>query len=598
MDDPRGPKQTVSRRQLPKLARAFGAVARDTPERIAEHLSKLDLAAQAELALRVPVAERLTILLNSPKPMRLVRALPDADFYITAREAGPQDALPMIRLGSFEQLQHLLDRESWRGDRFDGDRSGAWVALLLESGEPALRRFLRETDEDLLALLLAKWIRTSQIKYEDGADVHGHGVSEVGTEKGAVTPDGYYYFRPTVSEHLPAVRRLLEILYREFPERYQRAIWSAMWELPSELEERALYWRQSRLEEHGFPPPDEALKVYAPPSGNRTVALPLPATDARGLGASRTALTVLEPETGLAPAIERLGESIRERVLHEAASLANHLLVADGSDTGDPEALRDAIRKGANFVSIGLAARGSGDSGSAAQLLSEHPVMELFREGHALAVELQQRARLLLRDGWAGGNREALALLDPPIGERVAALLRPRPMFWDVASDEYAGYRRDFRSLDEIEESKAAVEMAEVLGALLVDRLGLDVSRTLLDGERLLGHPPRFSAALLTVLAWHAARGELRGDPLPADVVSDFLRNVGSRRTAPPQAPPRALELFLRGLAERFALTPRELSVLQSFGRYCLERLGAECGALDPGVPVDRRYVSCLLMAQ
>jgi len=36
--------------------------------------------------------------------------------------------------------------------------------------------------------------------------------------------------------------------------------------------------------------------------------------------------------------------------------------------------------------------------------------------------------------------------------------------------------------------------------------------------------------------------------------------------------------------------------VLTAFGRACCEELAAECGALDPGVPVDPRYVSCLLI--
>jgi hypothetical protein len=35
---------------------------------------------------------------------------------------------------------------------------------------------------------------------------------------------------------------------------------------------------------------------------------------------------------------------------------------------------------------------------------------------------------------------------------------------------------------------------------------------------------------------------------------------------------------------------------LGSFVRACRERLAAECGSLDPGVPLDRRLVHCLLL--
>ena len=37
---------------------------------------------------------------------------------------------------------------------------------------------------------------------------------------------------------------------------------SALFELPSEVEETALHWRASRLEEHGYPTWDEALSIY------------------------------------------------------------------------------------------------------------------------------------------------------------------------------------------------------------------------------------------------------------------------------------------------------------------------------------------------
>ena len=50
-------------------------------------------------------------------------------------------------------------------------------------------------------------------------------------------------------------------------------------------------------------------------------------------------------------------------------------------------------------------------------------------------------------------------------------------------------------------------------------------------------------------------------------------------------------------MAEAYRLQPREAAVLSSFGRYALERLADECGSLDPGVPVDPRHLSCLLLA-
>jgi hypothetical protein len=527
--------------------------------------------------------------------MRLVRALPDADLYMTVREAGPGDAMPVLALASVSQLLHLLDLESWRGDRFDADRAGAWIALFLEAGEPALRRFLRNADDELLALVLHRWIRVEQIDYEDGAEKHGHGQGDAGTEQGAMTPDGYHRFSPSIPEHVAAIRQLLQVFYLDQPERYNRAMWMSMWELPSDLEEQALHWRQSRLEEHGFPDWEEALSVYAPPMGVTSHPRPPAPTDPDGLEASRSFLVALPPESLLLPSMDSLSGERRERVLFEFLSVANRILVADGGDTGDPRSHRAAMRKAAGFIGIALSTRGAVRPDEAAEVLTEVPTIDLFREGFAGAMELRQRARHLTRKGWASGHARALELLDPPIRGRVEALLEARPMFFDYEDGE-TGRLREFRSASELEEARAAVEMAEVLGRLLIERMGLELDRVL-EATPSTSDAHRFSTLLATLLAWHATRAEMRGDPLPVDVVADFLRTVASRRTAAPEAPGRALESLLGDLREAFGLSVRESSVVEAYGRYCLERLSEECGGLDPGVPVDPRTVGCLLVA-
>ena len=354
-DEPRSDRQVADR--LDELTE----LARKAPDRVGEELADLPVRAQAELVLRLPPRERLEVLLHAPKPMRLVRALPDVEFYLTVREVGPTDALPLIALGSAPQLCHLVDLESWRRDTFDAGRSGAWVALLLESGEPTLRRFLRDADDELLVLLFKKWARVSQIEDEDSPDIHGHGETESGTESGFLSPDGFHRFAPLIPEHAPVIRRLAETLFLEYPERYHRLVWSALWDLPSEIEELALQWRQSRLEEHGFPPWDEAIHVYAPPTGVQTHPAPLEVESPDKVPAPRLPLRGTTAAHPLVRALDRLPAEDRERLLHELISLANHLLVADGVDVGEPEEHRASVRKAAGYVGIALAARGATD---------------------------------------------------------------------------------------------------------------------------------------------------------------------------------------------------------------------------------------------
>jgi hypothetical protein len=369
-----------------------------------------------------------------------------------------------------------------------------------------------------------------------------------------------------------------------------------MWELPSELEETALRWRQSRLEQHGFPDWDEALSVYALPSGSTCHPDPPEPADRDGLATPRVLLPALAGYGPLAEAIDAVAGESRDRVLHGLISVANRLLVADALDTGDPSAHRRALGKAAGYLRIALDKRGAERPGEAAEALEQVPVIELFRVGYAEAVGLQRRARELFATGWASGRSEAIELLDSPVRERIASILGARPLYFEWSEETGSGRLREFRHPAEIAETRVAVEMAEIVGGLLVEGLGLDIDAML--RERRLGteEPHRFSTILLTLLAWHATRGELRGEPLPASVSAEFLRNVASARTADRDAPARALEALIETLAGRFGLDPRAASVLRAFGRFCLGQLAEECGSLDPGIRIESRFVGCLLL--
>jgi hypothetical protein len=342
----------------------------------------LPLRDEVSRVLELNSRDRLEALLHAKQPMRLVRSIPDSELYLTVRELGPADALPLLALASAEQLQHLVDLEAWRRDRFDAERAGAWLALLVEAGEPALRRWLRSADDDLLALLAQSWMQVRPIEPEG----HDH-------EDGLVSPDGGYLASPAIPEHQPAVAQVLQLFFRDQHERYLMVLWSAVSELPAELEERTLHWRQSRLEEHGFPPWDEAIQVYAPPRARpQSVVTHRPPLDLdRPLGPGL--LRRLPPADALAQAFERMPEESRERLLQELLAVANHLLVADGADTGDPGAHRETLATAAGYVWTALEARNQADPTPVGSILDGTPMLELFRQGHGLAIEIQARAR-------------------------------------------------------------------------------------------------------------------------------------------------------------------------------------------------------------
>lgn len=564
-------------------------------------LANLDIRRQAELVLRLPAEQRAQFLLESPKPMALVRAIPDGDFYLTVREVGPQGALPLLALASSSQIAHLLDLESWRRDRFDALRCGAWVALLVESGEATIRRFARTIDDETLILLFRLWAKVTPLDIDHEEPTKGHGITEVGDERGFIAPDGANLLAPERTEHALAARRLAEALYLDDRDRYLGIVRSALFELPSEVEETALRWRASRLEEHGYPTWEEALSIYAlpetTPGGLAAPPLPAALANSEAQAAPRAALRVLGQEGIIVRGVDAMSSADRERALFGLMALANRVLVADGGDAGSIETHTLVIERAGAYVGLALESRGATDGASASPILAEVSIVELFREGYARAATLQTRARLMLKDGWGGGHPKADDLIDAPLRARVRALSIPRPLYVAFAEGEESVAARDFRTLSEIDETRVTLELCEALGETLLKRRGLTAADILNEERRPFEDIPRFSTLLLTALAWHSTRGEARVDRLPSELVADFLRTTASRRTADPGAPARALSKLLDALETEAELSRRPAATLRAFGTTCLDRLAADCGGLDPGMPATPRVVGCLRLA-
>jgi hypothetical protein len=576
-DKPEGARTepfSFPREELDRLLRELGELARHRPADLKGRLERWPVRVQAELALRLPAKERLELLLHAPRPAAVVRALPDADFYLTVREIGPADALPLLALGSPAQLLHLFDLESWRNDRFDPERAGAWVAMLAEAGEDALARWLRRADDEFLTLLFQKWARVRPLESEGLEDPRGTGQ----TEASWVSPDGFHRFDPIAAEHAPAIRRLLEVFFTTEPDRYFGILRSAEFELPSEIEEQEYRWRWSRLEEHGFPPWEEAITVYAPPQGARIHPEPPPPVEAETLPAARSPLRLLSGWDLLAGACEVLSGPSRDRLLHELASLANHVLVADALDFGDPRAHRAAFARAASYVGLALLARGARDEPSAARLFEEIPAIELFREGYEKAASLGERARRLAREGWLADHPRAIELLDPPLRARLHGLLEPRPLYFDAQAREPKEAFRDFRSPEEIEQTRLALDTTDWAGELLIRRVRLDPEELLRFETRPRRRPPRLGAILLTMVARQALGGEPRFEPLRPEEAADFLRSISSGQP-PAEA---SLEELLGRFRASYDLDERPLAVLRAFGRACLREVAEEARQSDP----------------
>jgi hypothetical protein len=451
--------------------------------------------AQARAALaRARGRQRLDVILEARDPAALVRALPADELYFTIRDIGLADAAALVPLASPEQFRTFLDLDAWRGDRLEPRRVLPWLRAAragAHQGPKAAARWagkLRALDRELLFLVLRDGLRIHDLEQDPDP--------ELSTDRFMRTPEGRFVieFHAEGVEYV-AVRGLLDDLYGDDAFAATRLLSAIRWELPSELEESALRWRSGRLADLGFPSPEEALSWFARPP--RTPPAHPPGQPARPEGFLLAALASGSP---LDRAIAAMPPEERPALEGEIVAAANAVLVADGVDVADHEAVRAAFAAARANLELGLEKLTGADEARAAEVLAATPVKRIFQEGFGRVLELKWRAERILAAGGAG-TREA-PLLDAPLGEALSALGVRRPRYFpgleapreDWGTPAAGAFEpRRFLSSAELARTTAALELAEGLSALARD-LGLAA-----PPEGPLG--PRLSALYLTALA-------------------------------------------------------------------------------------------------
>jgi hypothetical protein len=154
--------------------------------------------------------------------------------------------------------------------------------------------------------------------------------------------------------------------------------------------------------------------------------------------------------------------------------------------------------------------------------------------------------------------------LDAPIRQMVGALLERRPRFHDAARSGPSAPPRDFRSLEEIEESRVALDIAESLGEVVHSILGWNLA-VAFEESQASGAPPRLGRFFLTSLAHHDLGRGLRTGPLAPEEASRFREKVAERSRADAM-----LDSFLDAIRSAAGLGSRDVPALRAFGRAAL----------------------------
>jgi hypothetical protein len=431
-----------------------------------------NLSEERKKILSLPPAEALERILDAPQPTALVQSFSEEDLYFLIQDIGPQDSLPLLSLASAEQWEYILDLESWEKDRINIESVHAWFDLLFRASAKRTLKWLLENKTGLLEFFLFKNIEVKIREHDQdpsdfGEDYFTHDnvffIKFIGyhyeDENGNIDTDmtikkRYNYFLSKIIENLAAFDHIT----------YQKVMLEAAQIIPIEFEEEAYRLKNVRLAEKGFFPFDEAIGIYQPlqpqdlkNQGIKTfqtksephLMVPVPQYSTRMLNEDNIftrALTQITTEEGL------------QQLQTEFASLCNQVIAADQKPIKDRAELKKVVKKAGGYISIGLQRLteqpetfSKDKVNISASLIQQYILVNIFRVGYGLALNLKWRADKWLAKCWFAKAGLPLTFWGEEWMGVLGGLLIKKPLFFD-------NYRtgkiyREFNSIDDIKET-------------------------------------------------------------------------------------------------------------------------------------------------
>ncbi|MBS1149023.1 MAG: hypothetical protein H6Q89_721 [Myxococcaceae bacterium] len=489
----------------------------------------------------------------------LVRSIPAEDVYATILDVGLADSAEVVQLSTPEQFRTYLDLAVWSRDRLDPLEVLRWLQAARDpDAEEDYAKKLSAIDAELIELVYKKLARVYDL--EEDPDANPAGIT-------LEMPEGRYLLEFLVEGvDEAALRRLTNDLIAANPFEFARFLEAVKWELPTELEETAYQFRQSRLQDLGFPPLEEAVKLFAWLDPAKLA----PADSAQALAHPHARADYVEA------AFKGLDAHERQVLEAEVRYLVNCALVAEGAEPGDPLAIRRISEQARDYLSLGLEHLCGGDPAKASDVVRAHTLKKTFQLGFSLTLQLKRQVERMasepmakFADTWLALDEEAAAL---------AALLRKRPLrTLKVPGAEPVAFRARRELLDSEALLQRVRQQRIVLQALLepspaevVARFGAKLSE--LTPQRLLA----------AAVAWAELDGVYEVKPLPAEKLPQlcelFFEKTATSARLKANVGARALALLPGPKDELKTMIDRALtSLLEDVGKQW-----AKDGQVDP----------------
>ncbi|MBE0596434.1 MAG: hypothetical protein IH614_04110 [Desulfuromonadales bacterium] len=531
----------------------------------------------------LPFADRLAVvrgvsgrtkyqlLLDAHDGERLVRCLPAQEIYLLIKELGLVEVTELLPLVDSEQLTTFLDLDCWRGDLFDGNVALEWLIVLAEAGEERILQALEEIDFELITLIFQRLVTVVRAP-ED---------LEENDRLEASQRDGGYELDYPEAETAKQVAALLDVLYRRDPEMFVRLLTAVRWEQGVMFEEENYGRRNLRLQELGFPDPDEAPRVYAwldparfdPAECRRQGLAVIPDSDAPAF--------LLTPGIRGSLLAEVLAGGIDTETAWELTFLLNRVMTADRVDVGSFDQVQEAIGEVYQTLNLALEHQCGSNVDKASRLFADTYLQPLFRLGFSLLLELQRRARQVKKSPIA-------PFLDGPFRALVRALDQKRPRFYEGLENFTRAGERPFATSRELRLAEEWLARLEAQQRLFQGQLPFELPAPAeLD---LTGCTPdlvddlALSDFLLTALANRLLGRSFLPTPLAAGDIAPLQAMVCQEGKISP-------ELRRETVNWLDSLEPGA----GAFGDYCLDLWEEDFCPLAPA-QIDPRFISGMII--
>ncbi|MFC1839933.1 DUF6178 family protein [Thermodesulfobacteriota bacterium] len=409
-------------------------------------------------------SKALNMVLDHENPGELVKSMTKVDLFWLIKKVGDDDSFPLLSLASTEQWQYIMDMEIWNRDNLNMPSTFQWLDRLQKADPERLPQFLYSEDGSLLSHLFFSKIIDLKIKDND----------DFIQPEGYITFDNLYYIKILAGEQSQDIEVILKNMALSNHTRFQALIMGIQGSIPSEIEEEMYRLKSVRLAEEGYLPFEEAAAVYAHLKSDRLkkdtseYILNIPEDDdSRTLVPITPFMTTREDDLFAMAASGIDDYLILDRLRLEFGGLCNQILSADRVQFESVDDLIDVCRKAGGYINIGLEKLSEGSLKIAEEFIKSHPLVILFRTGFSQALELNWHAKKWLESSWFTKKG-----LDPDFwgnnsGGTLKGVLLEKPLYYSEQKE--ADPFRDFRSLNEIIETKTILDRMALLDMLIND---------------------------------------------------------------------------------------------------------------------------------